>query len=283
MPLFDKTHCAQCKKPTHNEKDLRCQKCNLNFHTTCSGLTRTELQTLTAKSSHTLSFMCDSCFTIKTGIHQDENLIEKLSAEVKKLLKCELTDISKAIDFFSKKIDDYEEEKKKIYLKIKEVQNENKTLKHVVNQIQQTSLETSLEIQGLDLKENENPHVPVELILKKLECDDLITHNSIVNCYSTKKAVTLKMNSKEAKDRILSQKKKSGNFTGKDLKYSSSEKNIYINEKLTPSNSQLLWLARSTKSMGYKFAWTKNGNVLLRKNQESPVIYIKDANDIPLQ
>lgn len=279
MPLFDKSHCAHCKKATNGEKDVRCAKCNLLFHNACSGLSRTDLQSLAVKSPHSLSYMCDSCYTTKSG---DEKSIEKLSAELKKFLKCELTDISKAIDFFSKKIDDYEEEKKECYQKLKEVQNENKSLKQMVNQIEQTSLETSLEIQGLEIKNDENPIIPVEYILKKLDCEDIIRTNSIVNCYSTKKSITLKLNSKAAKDRILTQKKKNGNFTAKDLKYSSSEKTIFINEKLTPANNQLLWLARSTKSMGYKFAWTKNGRVLLRKTQDSPIIYIKDANDIPL-
>lgn len=285
MPLIDKNHCPQCKKGTNSEKDIRCGKCNMYFHSTCSGLTRAELQSIMSKSAHNLSYICDYCYPPKTGNNQDERLIEKLSAEMKKLIKCELNDITKALDFFSKKIDDYEEEKKSIFQKIKEVQLENKNLRHLVNQSLQNCIETSLEINGIETKKEENPKIPVECIFKKIGCEELLNNNSIINVYtnSLKKTITIKMATKELKERIITQKKKAGYFSAKDINHSTSVNPIYINEKLTPQSKQLLWLARSTKSIGYQYAWTKNGNVLLRKNKDSPIIYVKDASDIPLQ
>lgn len=216
-----------------------------------------------------------------------EIIEKKFSTELKdvKNIKNQLCELTKTIEFLSLKIDDYEVERNKLHKKIKEVEKENKNLKYVVNQSLQNCLETSLEINGIEIKKEENPKIPVECIFKKIGCEELLNNNSIINVYTNplKKSITIKMATKEFKDRIISQKKKAGYFSAKDINHSSSVNTIYINEKLTPQSKQLLWLARSTKSMGYQYAWTKNGNVLLRRNKDSPIIYVRDASDIPLQ
>ena len=58
---------------------------------------------------------------------------------------------------------------------------------------------------------------------------------------------------------------------------------IHIREQLTPYSKQLLWLAKTTKlSLGYQYAWTKNGIVYLKKNENEKPIIIRKPSDIPV-
>lgn len=164
------------------------------------------------------------------------------------------------------------------------MQREVKNLKLTVNYIQQSALENSIEIQGIEVKKNDDVRKPIELLMTALDCSDLLKNNSLANFYNNpaKQTISIQFNTKEGKDMVVKQKKIKGILTPQDIKYSGSTQKIFINEKLTPANKQLLWLAKSTKAFGYKYVWTKDGQILLRKSDDSPIIRIKDANDIPL-
>ncbi|KAL4704819.1 hypothetical protein ACJJTC_001294 [Scirpophaga incertulas] len=56
---------------------------------------------------------------------------------------------------------------------------------------------------------------------------------------------------------------------------------IYISESLTSKARRLFYLARDlAKSTDYKYCWTSNGKVFIRKNDDSPHIEIKSENDV---
>ncbi|KAI5630931.1 hypothetical protein NE865_16355 [Phthorimaea operculella] len=56
---------------------------------------------------------------------------------------------------------------------------------------------------------------------------------------------------------------------------------FYVNERLTRINRQLFWRAREEKQrLKWKFAWTRDGVILVRKDQESSVIRIRTEKDI---
>lgn len=222
---------------------------------------------------------------LKNFLKKDVN---KIFLDIKK----EIQDLVKSVEYCSNKIDDFENEikktnehQKKNESRIEELQKEIQNLKLSVNHIQQSSLETSIEIQGIAVKKNDDLRKPIEMLMSTLDCSDLLKNNSVVNYYNNpaKQIITIQFNTKESKDQIIRQKKIKGIFTPKDIMYSDSTDKIFINEKLTPKNKQLLWLAKSTKALGYKYVWTKGGNVLLRKSDDSPTIRINDANDIPSQ
>ena len=62
---------------------------------------------------------------------------------------------------------------------------------------------------------------------------------------------------------------------------SSNVKYIYINDQLTYNNRQLLWIAKTkAHEVKWKFVWVRNGNILARKNENSPSIIINNAADI---
>ena len=59
--------------------------------------------------------------------------------------------------------------------------------------------------------------------------------------------------------------------------------NIFINENLTHSRKKLFWkVKQKAKASQYKFYWTSNGNIFVRKSEEFGSILIKNENDLNL-
>lgn len=56
---------------------------------------------------------------------------------------------------------------------------------------------------------------------------------------------------------------------------------IFLNDNLTKAQGHLFWQTRQqAKEKGYKFAWTKNGKVLVRKEEGSNIIAVNTATDL---
>lgn len=59
------------------------------------------------------------------------------------------------------------------------------------------------------------------------------------------------------------------------------KKNVFVKENLTPARFELLKLTRIyAQENGFKFAWSKDGNVFIRKNESSPVIAVKNKSTL---
>ena len=89
-----------------------------------------------------------------------------------------------------------------------------------------------------------------------------------------KRVVICKFMSRKSKIAVLEAKKYK-----KDLKYNNNL--IFINEHLSPNNRKLFALASEKKhSLDYKYLWTKNGTIFMRKNDTAQAIIINDEEDI---
>lgn len=56
---------------------------------------------------------------------------------------------------------------------------------------------------------------------------------------------------------------------------------LYINEHLTLTNKRIFKEARAiARSKGFKFVWTQNGNVLIRKSETSRILQISSEDDL---
>ncbi|XP_048480976.1 uncharacterized protein LOC125489342 [Plutella xylostella] len=66
-----------------------------------------------------------------------------------------------------------------------------------------------------------------------------------------------------------------------DIGYKGLNTPVYISEALTNKARRLFFLARDfAKNQGYKFCWTSNGRVFLRKTPDSPHIEIKEESQL---
>lgn len=55
---------------------------------------------------------------------------------------------------------------------------------------------------------------------------------------------------------------------------------MYINQQLSVVCYKLLKDARKLRQIGYDYVWVKDGRVLVRKENGSKVVQIKNHNDI---
>ena len=78
----------------------------------------------------------------------------------------------------------------------------------------------------------------------------------------------------KTKFRVLDAKKNCG-----ELKY--SNQTIYINDHLSPHNRGLFAdVTTAKRDLGFKYLWVRNGTILMRKTDRSPLIRIIKAEDI---
>uniref|UniRef100_A0A2A4IZJ0 FP protein C-terminal domain-containing protein n=1 Tax=Heliothis virescens TaxID=7102 RepID=A0A2A4IZJ0_HELVI len=71
------------------------------------------------------------------------------------------------------------------------------------------------------------------------------------------------------------------NLTSTDIEIEGPTRKLYCNERLTRENRQLFRACRtSAKENGYKFCWTKNGSIYIRKQEGNPTIQIRNSDDL---
>ncbi|GJQ79167.1 hypothetical protein Trydic_g14700 [Trypoxylus dichotomus] len=81
------TSCAICNNGLTPEKEITCDMCRNYIHTTCSGLSRTELQYLKNKDRK-LSFHCPTCSDLKlqlVKLHELASTVGALESELRTL------------------------------------------------------------------------------------------------------------------------------------------------------------------------------------------------------
>ena len=60
-------------------------------------------------------------------------------------------------------------------------------------------------------------------------------------------------------------------------------KSVFINENLTRPRKKLLWMTKQkAKLADYKYLWTSNGNIFVRKSEETDALTVKTNDDLRL-
>ena len=153
-----------------------------------------------------------------------------------------------------------------------------------VDGLQQYTRVNNIEIVGLDGEPNGEESVE-EMVLECL--NGLVENNGekftapdIDICHILPKANrshthVVRFVSRKSKIDVMNLKKEMRN-----KKFKFRNKDIYFNEHLTSKNKNLFNLAKQKQNANnYKFLWTRNGKIFLRKTENSAVIKI-DSEDI---
>lgn len=78
------------------------------------------------------------------------------------------------------------------------------------------------------------------------------------------------------RDSILFGVRAKKGLTTADIQIDGDAKQIYISEHLTLTNKHLYLQARNkAKTSEYQYSWVRDGKIFVRKNDVSPVIFIK--------
>nr|CAH7748265.1 unnamed protein product [Callosobruchus chinensis] len=162
-----------------------------------------------------------------------------------------------------------------------DVQNLNERL----NDVEQTSRLNNIEVQGIPERANEN----LVDILKKigdkihLEIDpnqiDYI-HRTQLNANSKTKIknIIVRFTRRQMKENFLASVKNLRATTGSPkLLLEGLSDAVYVNEHLTLNNKLLYRDARqAARDKHYRFVWTKNGSIFVRKDETSRIMLIKN-------
>lgn len=207
-------------------------------------------------------------------------------------LRVELTE---RLDSLSSKLSSTESRLKAL----EEQQMECEMLKATVSQLQtqinlqaQTALVNELEISGLDETPNENPYhlVLVAASTIGVEVTDLDLDNvfragprrsNTGSGPSMPRPLVARFTRKAKRDEFMKASKARRNLDNKTIVGSGPERRIFVNERLTSENRRLFRDSRvRARESGFKFCWTRNGSIYIRKRdrsekgETSPAIHI---------
>lgn len=214
---------------------------------------------------------------------------EQINDQSDKNLVKMFQELQKSMQFMSDKFDQITADNRKFLTEMKELRNENDALKKQINQLQGRMNELEMEkilcnveILGTQISGTADVKATVmEIANDLLQCN--MKEEVFLQCQrkDTKQGTIIiaKLLNPEAKAKLLQSRKKS-RLTSNMLKCNrdnqSNQTQIYINESLSPQNRSLFNLAyKIKKQKGYRYLWTKNGKVYLRKQENDPVLYIR--------
>ena len=137
----------------------------------------------------------------------------------------------------------------------------------------------NLELHGLPEADQENCELMVKEVLTKVTPENV----TIKDCFrigrkykpngeKNTRPILIQFETKNHRDITYSGRRNLKKIEGPPL---------YLNENLPQNLRTLRGKANALKKQkGYKFIWVKNGNVLLRQNEDSNVIVIKKISDL---
>lgn len=279
------TICTKCNETlTHKEDILICSECKSNIHFYCVGISEINFAKMT-KNSKT-RFTCKTC--TDPPPKSDKINPNKLEEKMEELISS-VTFMGLQFDDFNKKLDATLLEMNHLRTENAHIKNVNTRLtneileiKQKIEKIEQTNMGIGIEITGVPKTDNENCITKVKEIAKKLNIAINVTEASRINQTENKPPLIIaKLETTEMRKKLISASKSqklNANMLSSNWKI---ENKIYINERLTKEKRILHSKTRAAgKDHNYKFVWISNGDILIRKNENSKITRIRSTDDI---
>ncbi|KAJ2947357.1 hypothetical protein O0L34_g13703 [Tuta absoluta] len=237
----------------------------------------------------------------------DSTIVDKsydtLITEIKLLRE----DINSWKTHVNQRLDDLEGRLSKSEADVKDLQRKNEEcillrstvlqLQEQLNQQSQAALSSDIELLGLEELNNENlQHLTLVAATKigvNLSAADI---NTVHRMGPRKKSqpnlansgesllprpVVIRFTRKAVRDEFLKAALTRRNLDSKDITESGPQRKLYVNERLSSGNRHLFRITRDfTKNTGYKFCWSRGGNIFIRKREGSPAIRIRCEGDL---
>ncbi|XP_064464860.1 uncharacterized protein LOC135376191 [Ornithodoros turicata] len=150
------------------------------------------------------------------------------------------------------------------------------------NDSEQHNRNLNLELHGIPVQEGENLRDIVRNLASKASISDFkpeaVQHIHRLPVKGGKiPPILVRFTSLEARNALLQKRKMIRMLSeNRDL-----PDNLYVNENLTGFNRDLLWKAKQrAKEQAYRFVWTKNGKIYVRKVERDPVLRITGHKDL---
>lgn len=230
----------------------------------------------------------------------NENLVSTMNNELE-TVKSEIKEMIKSMQFMNKQFEDFECNLKTSNETMRRLETENMELKATmsnitvrINNLEQQSRSSNLEIQCMPETKNENVYTIVSQLGKVVNCD--IHEKDILNCTrvaksnpsSTRpKSIVVQLASPRLRDQLLASviKYNLNNTQNKlncgHLGFASQKAPVYVVEHLSPSNKALHAAARiKARELNYKYVWVRNGKIFVRRIDGAEYILIKNTDSL---
>ncbi|CAB0015187.1 unnamed protein product, partial [Nesidiocoris tenuis] len=301
--------CPNCKENiTNGDKAVLCDgKCRSWFHINCVGISEKRYQALLDDDT----WLCRNCGPTPPApldssefskfVIDDQNPAFKRIGDTLNQITCSLSELQRSVQYQSSQYDEFYRDMKSMQLEnarlnkdmtsvkedVKRLDMDGDWLKKRVNHLEQTMIANELEINGIPGNFTGNVfdilNKICDLIKIKIEEQDVIDIRRINSDRRQRgnSPTIVVFRDRSIRQKILDSRKSIPTLTLKDVGVDLPGK-LFLNERLTPFNRQLFWLARQTKSFGFKYCWVKNGIIYIRRDESSPTIKISDEKDIPV-
>lgn len=303
--------CNTCKRTISKKyPGVRCGRCCQSFHSSCAEVRDSEIKLL---ESNAVAWFCMSCRKLGlnlSGLISDDSddanavspfftniILQNLKEDIIKGLSSKFKSVQESADFCSNKITDFE-------LKLNTINNQIKiieTLKQENIELRATTAELSRKVDNLEQysrlnnvvinnfpeRSNENIFSIAKDIAntagidfnEEVEYGHRVPHQNRDN--RQPRSIVLRFVSRRKKESFLSSAKKCKNLSTTDLKIEGPQHTIYVNDHLTPFNNYLFKKARdSFRQHGYKYIWTRNCKIFVRKSDTTGISNITSEVDI---
>nr|XP_054757345.1 uncharacterized protein LOC129263460 [Lytechinus pictus] len=194
-------------------------------------------------------------------------------------------ELRKSAEFFSDKVDELICEMKRLSSENASMKKENEdlkakmtTLEHQVNDLDQYHRRINLEVAGVPEKEGDNVREAVLHINDDID----VTHRLGQRREGgPARSIIVRFTNRRMRDTLYSGRKKLRETSTRQLGSSRDEEKVFLNENLAPAKKSLLKKANDErKKAGYKFLWTGNGTILVRKTPNVPPVAIHREEDL---
>ncbi|XP_030846744.1 uncharacterized protein LOC115926216 [Strongylocentrotus purpuratus] len=218
-----------------------------------------------------MSLFKEELQTLSHALTGKLNLLEAAIQEVRE----GQTDIVRSLSFLDEKFEELkvttrrlEKDNEELKAKNKSLDNQVSDLHHKVHDLDQYHRRINLELAGIPESREESPLV---LALKVAQCVAPSLKESDIDIAHRRRA----------RNAVYDGRKKLKNVTTRDIGVHGSANKFYVNENLTSVTRELLGIVNvERKKAGFKFVWTVNGKIFVRKDEKEPAIIIHTKDDI---
>lgn len=212
-------------------------------------------------------------------------------------LDTDVQEVKQSITFVSDSFDAFKTTLESVCTDVQSLRKDHESLKRENNELRkelaaakadiielkQYSRQNNVEIKGMPLDPNEKLENTVQTLGSKLNIE---LHNSEIDIVhrvpskdKEKPNIIVRFVSRSSRNKVLEAARKK-RLTAIDFGFTENTP-IYVNEHLCVEKKVLLGKAiQLRKQCGWKFSWVKEGKILVRKTENSPVIHIAREADL---
>ncbi|KAG7304713.1 hypothetical protein JYU34_010061 [Plutella xylostella] len=235
---------------------------------------------------------------LKSTLGEGNSLLQKLD-----FINDKMTSFESSLSFFNSMYEEFKnnlEEKSNL---ISSLQKENETLNSAVkdlsgrlNSIEQHMREDNVELNGLPENKSENLCNTVVQLAKTVDCPineiDIIHATRVAKQNKTDdrpRSIIIKLRTVGLRDSLLAavqtfnKKNPKDKLSSHHLGIGGNNVPVYMSEHLSPANKALHAATRhKARELQYKYVWVRGGRILVRKNETSQAMQIRNHDSLKL-